>query len=90
MANPNPSRAVTILVLVLWYGAWAAIGILMAKPGLVGMLLALGAGVVAYLLMEVYAGGGISPVHLIAAIFVAIFSHGIARVLGLLIANDVI
>lgn len=79
-----------IAVLVLWYCAWAAIGILMAKPGLIGMVLALGAGVVAYLLMEVFAGGGISPPHLIAAIFVAIFAHVIARVVGLLLANGVI
>lgn len=69
-----------VLILVLWYGAWAAVGILASKPGVVGMVLALGAGGVAYLLMEVFAGGDISGPHLIAAIFLAVVSYGLARI----------
>ncbi|MCW2308271.1 hypothetical protein [Rhodobium gokarnense] len=75
-----------ILVLVLWYGAWIAVGVLASRPGVVGMVLALGAGVVAYLLTEVFAGGGISGPHLIAAVFVTGISFGIARVVGLMLA----
>ncbi|PLX36241.1 MAG: hypothetical protein C0606_16215 [Hyphomicrobiales bacterium] len=74
-----------LIVLVFWYLAWAAVGILLAKPGLIGMFLAVGAGVVAFLLMEVFVSGNIGGPHLIAAIFVAVIAHGVARVIGVLL-----
>lgn len=75
-----------LAVLALWYGAWCAVGVLASKPGLVGMGLAFGAGVVAFLLMEVFAGGGITGAHLMAALCVAAVSYGIARIVGLYVA----
>ncbi len=66
-------------VLVLWCGAWCAVGILASKPGHVGTGLASGAGVVAFLLMEIFAGGGISGAHVIAALFVAAVSQSLIQ-----------
>ena len=78
------------LVLVLWYGAWIAVGVVASKPGIVGMVLALGAGVVAFLLMEVFAGGGISGPHLVAALIASVIAYGAARLAGLLLETGVL
>lgn len=75
MSEPSASPA----LLALWYGAWIALAILLARGGTIGMIIALGAGVVAFLLMEVWARQGISAKHLIGALVIAGPVHGLAK-----------
>lgn len=76
MSSPPASAA----LLALWYGAWIALAILLAKGGVIGMVIALGGGAVAFLLMEVWARQGIAPKHLVGAILTAGIVHGLAKV----------